>query len=592
MMLPLCSVASLLTCAALAAAAGSDRPDLAWIEAHTVETLAALPSDGGFAAAADPRQPSDYARAAARDLAAIVLHAGGALGDGPLAAATQATEALLQAPGAGSCARGDEAVQLALLLTALATASSNGTLFCTHAGPVANQLLVIGSGGCNGSSAGGFRDGLVFSEEPIPGYGYTFATLVAGHQLVASALLHKATILVESTSARYECQLDRRASLRQLATSIAGGLASPILWDNVTGLFHPGSLGPAVALHDVWGSALAAEAGGREDAVSAWLAANWAESFQNGAPRHLAPGQFWPSGSTSTWQRGTFMNGGYWPLAIVDVLPLLARVEPDVAADLLHSAVRLARARGSVDEWTNDEYCCNCRGEADYTDRLTPYPSSASLRGVARHGASTAGLYAATRAAVAARAVHVSPRQASSPLRRLASAGPLVASAESDLAWVTAAARQWLAGALVTPQTGAGAGTPVYPPAADPNDPSAYAFLYTRDFEYVLEFAGSLMSGDELGIAAHGIADILLRNPAVPAGGYGVGDEMPFRVKLVVTFADLNRSASAFNRSAPPLAAVGVCAALPGLWVGLNSSYSNPMAFQDGLIYSAQPQSA
>ena len=64
--------------------------------------------------------------------------------------------------------------------------------------------------------------------------------------------------------------------------------------------------------------------------------------------------------------------------------------------------------------------------------------------------------------------------------------GPLVATAESDLAWVTAVARQWLAGAVTLPQTGAGSGTPVYPPAADPNNPSAYAFLYTRDFEYLL----------------------------------------------------------------------------------------------------------
>ena len=221
-------------------------------------------------------------------------------------------------------------------------------------------------------------------------------------------------------------------------------------------------------------------------AVSAWLSANWANSFQHGAPRHLAPGQFWPSGSTSTWQRGTFMNGGHWPLATAVVLPLLA---PDVAAELVHSAVRLARARGSVDEWTNEEFCSNCRGEAVYTDRLTPYPSSASLRGVARHGASTAGLYAATRAVVAsARRAHIPspppPPPRSPPMaRRLEGAGPLVATAESDLAWVTAVARQWLAGAVVLPQTGAGAGTPVYPPAADPNNPSAYSFLYTRDFE-------------------------------------------------------------------------------------------------------------
>ena len=100
------------------------------------------------------------------------------------------------------------------------------------------------------------------------------------------------------------------------------------------------------------------------------------------------------------------------------------------------------------------------------------------------------------------------------------------------------------------------------------------------------------MSKDELSIAAHGIADILQRTPSVPIGGFGVGDEVPFRVKLVVTFAELNTSASALNRSAPPLEAVTVCAALPGLWAGLNSSYSNPLTFRDGLLYSAQPQSA
>ena len=100
------------------------------------------------------------------------------------------------------------------------------------------------------------------------------------------------------------------------------------------------------------------------------------------------------------------------------------------------------------------------------------------------------------------------------------------------------------------------------------------------------------MSDTELDIAAHGIANILLRTPSVPVGGYGIGDEMPFRAKLVVAFADLNRSAAGLNRSASPLEVIGVCAALPMLWDGLNSSYSNPLAFHQGLLYSAQPQSA
>jgi hypothetical protein len=574
----------------LPGAVASEDPDLAWIEAHTADTLAALTSGdsgraygrAGFSAAADPRRPSGYTHAAARDLAAVIEHAGGALAAAPLAAAVEAAEVLLRAPGAGGCDRGDEAAQLALLLAGLANATGNGTLYCAHATPVASQLLVLGAGGCNGSSAGGFLDGLVYSRDPLPGYGFATATLAAGHQLVASALLHRAAAATAALSTRHDCVVDSRAALQQLATTIAGGLAAPILWDDVAGLYHPGSLGVAAVLHDVWGSAIAAAAGGRVAAVSEWLASNWASSgvFQHGSPRHLAPGQFWPSGSTSTWQRGTFMNGGHWPLATAAVLPLLARADPAAAAELARNAVRLAAERGGVDEWTNAEFCSNCRDTAVYIDRLTPYPSSASLRGVARHGASTAGLCAAARA-VLVRAVPAALR------RRVQAAGSLVATGETDAAWVAATARQWLAGALVSPPSALSHGKPIYPPAADPNAPSAYGFLYTRDFAYVLEFSGELMSGDELCVAAQGITDILQQAPAVPAGGYGVGDEMPFRAKLVVAFAALNHSDT--NGSSAPFAAViGVCAALPGLWTGLNSSYGST-SFHDGLLYSAQP---
>ena len=110
-------VALACSCPLQLAAAESDAggpestSDLAWIEAHTVETLAALAPGRGhsFAAAADPRRPGGYARAAARDLAAVVEHAGGALAGHPLAAAVEQAEVLLRAPGAGGCDRGDEA---------------------------------------------------------------------------------------------------------------------------------------------------------------------------------------------------------------------------------------------------------------------------------------------------------------------------------------------------------------------------------------------------------------------------------------------------------------------------------------------------
>ena len=67
---------------------------------------------------------------------------------------------------------------------------------------------------------------------------------------------------------------------------------------------------------------------------------------------------------------------------------------------------------------------------------------------------------------------------------------------------------------------------------------------------------------------------------------------MPFRTKLVVAFAGLNSSATlALNHSALPLATIGVCRALPALWAGLSSSYTNNASFRDGLLYSAAPAS-
>jgi hypothetical protein len=59
------------------------------------------------------------------------------------------------------------------------------------------------------------------------------------------------------------------------------------------------------------------------------------------------------------------------------------------------------RRDGSLSEWQNTQFCCNCEGAAAWTNLcMMPYPSTAALRGAARYGRAVFSVYSAAKLAL------------------------------------------------------------------------------------------------------------------------------------------------------------------------------------------------
>ena len=70
-------------------------------------------------------------------------------------------------------------------------------------------------------------------------------------------------------------------------------------------------------------------------------------------------------------------------------------------------AIAAAQRDGSLSEWQNTAFCCNCEGAATQAAMcMTLYPSTASLKGVARYGRSVFSLYSAAKRLLPAAAIY------------------------------------------------------------------------------------------------------------------------------------------------------------------------------------------
>ena len=260
--------------------------------------------------------------------------------------------------------------------------------------------------------------------------------------------------------------------------------------------------------------------------------AHWSEVVQDGQVRHLpATGdlsgmpasQFW--NTTTTWAYTTYSNGGFWATASGWVLPVIARNNSALGRSLVRDAIQLARrSPAGLPDWSNAKFCCNCEGAASWTSHcMTPYPSTALLRGVDNYGSSAAAVYAAAKqlllpvtdpwlSPAAAPTPALADTKSPLPLHVRASAAlasrlpssvtstALVtsprtaaeAAGDIDLEWLTEYGTMYQAEArectgctncVQPPYNGC-----FFPPAADPGRPAAYSELWTRDFEYTLEY--------------------------------------------------------------------------------------------------------
>jgi hypothetical protein len=122
--------------------------------------------------------------------------------------------------------------------------------------------------------------------------GFTDSIMKSGHHLFDSVLHAQVLGQLADMSAHFSC--GDAAPVRAVRARIVAALAGPLLWNESSGMFRPSS-GNDARLTDVWGSALAVDAGvvtgERAARIVEWFGAHWAEVVQDGQVKHLGIGE-------------------------------------------------------------------------------------------------------------------------------------------------------------------------------------------------------------------------------------------------------------------------------------------------------------
>ena len=325
----------------------------------------------------------------------------------------------------GVCTNDEPMFQTKLVVN-LANYTANRTLFCESV-----DALWLGLDSVYTSAD--FKDDLVWTGPATTGYGFTDSILKSGHHLFDSVLHAQVLGQLADMAERWSC--GNPAPMRAVRQRIVAALQGPLLWNESAGMFRPSSGecsappcgGDNSNLTDVWGSALAVDTGAvtgeRAARIIAWFGQHWSSVVQDGQIRHLPAigdesgmpaGQYWPN--TTTWQFGTYANGGYWGEASGWVLPVIGRANHELGQRLVRDAIAAAQRDGGLSEWQNIKFCCNCQGAAAWTGLcMTPYPSTASLRGASRYGRSVFAVYSAAKRLLGPAATGKPPRTVALP---------------------------------------------------------------------------------------------------------------------------------------------------------------------------------
>ena len=124
-----------------------------------------------------------------------------------------------------------------------------------------------------------------------------------------------------------------------------------------------------------------------------------------------------------------------------------------------------------------------------------------------------------------------------------------------------------------------------YPPAADESRPSAYSMLYTRDFEYTMEFLHDVFDAEGWATAYNESLYIIDKEGPAPGG---VADESIFRAKILANLALYYPAASHGGAGAGDNSAL-FCDRVVKVFAGLDQVYADPNSFRDNLVFSAAP---
>jgi hypothetical protein len=197
-------------------------------------------------------------------------------------------------------------------------------------------------------------NGLVVNASTTPQcpYGFTDTVAKTGHLLFCSILYYDACAQMEQLCRRAEC--GDPAEYGRRATLIRANI--DILWNDDEGMFLAADRDCAQV--DIWGSALAVQAGCatdlQSDRIADYLVAHFDEIVQHGQVRHLPAGQ--------TWKRlfvpikpGEYQNGAFWATPVAWIAPTIARRDMALAVKMVEDVISDFRQRG-ITECINGDY--------------------------------------------------------------------------------------------------------------------------------------------------------------------------------------------------------------------------------------------
>ncbi len=197
-------------------------------------------------------------------------------------------------------------------------------------------------------------NGLVYNDPKNPEcvYGFTDIVIKTGHLLFSSLLYHKACEEMAAIGAKTNSKhvADYRKRARLIEENIG------ILSDEKTGMFFAAD--QDCKQIDIWGSAYAHEVGlvPEEQAkrIAQYFIDHWDSVVQHGQVRHLT--------GEETWERlflarkaGEYQNGAYWSTPLPWVVPVIAKIDPDRARQMLEDTIEYFKANG-VAECINGDY--------------------------------------------------------------------------------------------------------------------------------------------------------------------------------------------------------------------------------------------
>ncbi len=196
--------------------------------------------------------------------------------------------------------------------------------------------------------------GLVWNDpnDPQSPFGFTDTIAKSGDLLFSSLLYWEACNDLADLCRRSGA--GDAAKYRKQARRIRSSLDT--LWDEDSGMFFAAS--EDCRQIDIWGSAYAVYVGAasrRQSArIAEYLDRNYSSIVSHGQVRHLPAGQFWER-MLIPIKPGTYQNGAFWGTASGWVIAVLARRNPEKAAEMFNALVVDYQNHG-IHECINGEY--------------------------------------------------------------------------------------------------------------------------------------------------------------------------------------------------------------------------------------------